>query len=386
MDARSAAKLERLRQQLIQCGGTPDLVDGWRCVEIMRSRGSTAGSTDFYFETAQGKRFRSRRDVVRHFGLELASGGSKRSHEIMVQTCNQCAGAFATDAATSTSSASSSSSTNAVSAGMSSAIPSNPSDAREDGQYPLGIVIGQAPPIHTGADFVPLSGLAEQRLARLAGLEVSTLWRRFNRRNLLEAHPGRKFKADKHQRTNGYRLHQSTGDEFPKDVAREAAATIDLTGYRLAVLMGLQASAPSSRCDYLASPPCSPSIAVRTRMCCCVGRWLAPSVFRLSCSPSTCRRWRARRSCCRTPRASVTSGTTPTMWLQRKPPFEMPLLSTLADGAASSAEQGQDAISAPVAVQTPDSRVTMHHPQSSSLSRSTGSRLLRCAPTGYDQV
>ena len=104
----------------------------------------------------------------------------------------------------------------------------------------MGIVIGQAPPIHSGEDFVPLSGLAEQRLARLAGLEVADLWRRFDRRNLLHEFPGRKPRADKHRRENGYMLHQSNGDEFPLELAREAAASVDLSGYGLAVLLGLQ--------------------------------------------------------------------------------------------------------------------------------------------------
>ena len=227
--ARSTAKLERLRQHLVQCGGSIDLIDGWQCVEVVRSRGNSAGSTDFYFLSAQGKRFRSQADVARHFGL--AASSSKRSHTMMDQNCDH-SHVSTTDAAAGSSSHSTDHAQHSPQ--------KSPFFSRQFAQRPTGIVIGQAPPIHSGEDFVPLSGLAEQRLARLAGVEVGELWRRFDRRNLLDAFPGRKPRADKHRRENGYMLHQSNGDEFPKELAREAAAGIDLSGYGLAVLLGLQ--------------------------------------------------------------------------------------------------------------------------------------------------
>ena len=242
---RCAVKLERLRQHLIRCGGSPDLINGWGCVEVRRSSGTSAGSTDFYFETAQGKRFRSQTDVVRHFDLtpppppplpsssSSSSAACKRTHATMAMACDSDL------VMPSSSSDPSTFRTYLVrDDAFVASVRSHP--PREVKQRSLGIVIGQAPPIHTGADFVPLSGLPEKRLARLAGLEICELWQRFERRNLLDNHPGRKFKADKHQRDNGYRLHQSTGDEFPKELAREAAAGVDLSGYGLAVLLGLQ--------------------------------------------------------------------------------------------------------------------------------------------------
>jgi hypothetical protein len=113
----------------------------------------------------------------------------------------------------------------------------------------MGIVIGQAPNAYAGAASEPLSGLAERRLARLAGMELTELWTRFDRTNLLDAHPGRKPRADKHTRESGYTLHQSAGDAFPMEEARAAAAALDLSSYRLAVLLGLSvASAFRVRC------------------------------------------------------------------------------------------------------------------------------------------
>ena len=214
--SRSAAKLAQLRQHLTMCGGSPDLIDGWKCMEVVRSR----GNSDLYFETAQGKRFRSQLDVARHFGLAC-----KRSHAALDHDSDNASTAPITSASH-----------------FFRQVAQRPPERQvaQRPERPLGVVIGQAPPIHKGADFVPLSGLAEKRLARLAGLEVGELWQRFERRNLLDSHPGRKDKADKHQPDSGYRLHQSTGDEFPKELAREAAAEMDLSGYGLAVLLGLQ--------------------------------------------------------------------------------------------------------------------------------------------------
>ena len=104
---------------------------------------------------------------------------------------------------------------------------------------PKGLIVGQAPNAGASAEFVPLSGLAERRLARLAGVEVHELWQRFERRNLLDGHPGRKPRAEKHTARAGYRLHQSSGDEFPMEQARAAAVDIDVSDYRLVVLLGL---------------------------------------------------------------------------------------------------------------------------------------------------
>lgn len=246
---RCAGQLERLRQYLSQCGGSANLINGWQCVEITRSRGNSAGTTDRYFQTAQGKRFRSQADVARHFGLipSAASAASSRKRSLTTVTQStigrqpdtSTAGGTAAAAAASQSTGMSSSRSSATTTTNNSSSSSLSPD-RRGAQQPRGIVIGQAPPMHTDPAFVPLSGLPEQRLARLAGWDVGVLWQRFERRNLLEAHPGRKFKAEKHQRENGYKLHQSTGDAFPKELAKDAAASIDLRSYGLAVLLGLQ--------------------------------------------------------------------------------------------------------------------------------------------------
>jgi len=122
----------------------------------------------------------------------------------------------------------------------------------------LGVIIGQAPNASAAAGFRPLEGLAEQRLARLAGLTVEALWERFDRRNVLSAFPGRKHKDDKHGTAAGYALHASTGDRFPMEEARAAAAAMDLSGYRLVVLLGLRvASAFRLRQPKLLEESCS---------------------------------------------------------------------------------------------------------------------------------
>ena len=122
-----------------------------------------------------------------------------------------------------------------------------PDTSRDEPRRPLGIIIGQAPPASVGEGagegFTPLSGLAERRLARLAGLEVDELWHRFDRHNLLSEFPGRLPKHARHQRTSGYALHQSNGDAFPMEQARAAAAALDLCRYRLVVLLGLRVAA-----------------------------------------------------------------------------------------------------------------------------------------------
>lgn len=122
-----------------------------------------------------------------------------------------------------------------------------PDTGRDTPRRPLGIIIGQAPPASVGegegASFTPLSGLAERRLARLAGLDPAELWQRFDRRNLLSEFPGRLPEHTRHQRGSGYALHQSSGDAFPMEPARAAAAALDLRRYRLVVLLGLRVAA-----------------------------------------------------------------------------------------------------------------------------------------------
>jgi hypothetical protein len=106
-----------------------------------------------------------------------------------------------------------------------------------------GIIIGQAPNRHSpsaAAPVLPLQGLPEKRLARLAGLEISALWATFDRTNLLGYYPGCKSRAAKHSRElTGYSKHYSNGDIFPMEEARRSAAEIKLEDYSLVVLLGL---------------------------------------------------------------------------------------------------------------------------------------------------
>ena len=59
----------------VSCGGREGLVDGWYTRTEVRQAGSTAGSCDTYFFSPAGKRFRSRVEVARHFGLD--QGGAR---------------------------------------------------------------------------------------------------------------------------------------------------------------------------------------------------------------------------------------------------------------------------------------------------------------------
>lgn len=49
-----------------------------------------------------------------------------------------------------------------------------------------------------GLVFCPEQGLAERRVAKLAGLSVDELWLHFQRTNLVDYHPGRKGRSEKH--------------------------------------------------------------------------------------------------------------------------------------------------------------------------------------------
>lgn len=124
--------------------------------------------------------------------------------------------------------------------------PDEPRSAERGGQRQRrGLIIGQAPNAAACDGDAALQGTSEQRLARLAGLSVAELWQRFDRRNLLDHFPGKLPKRQCHRREAGYTLHQGTGDVFPLDRAREKATqmAVDLTDYRLVVLLGLRVAA-----------------------------------------------------------------------------------------------------------------------------------------------
>ena len=104
-----------------------------------------------------------------------------------------------------------------------------------------GLILGQAPPGPRKSlprGWRPLAGPAEQRLARLAGVDVAQLWQHFDRANLLSWYPGLKGRSAKHDVSKGYKLHASDGDVFPMEHAKDAASRLKLTKYRSVLLLG----------------------------------------------------------------------------------------------------------------------------------------------------
>ena len=60
----------RLGELLEQLGGQAGLVEGWSCKVVTRRAGASAGTKDRYFINPAGRRYRSMKEVARHFGLE----------------------------------------------------------------------------------------------------------------------------------------------------------------------------------------------------------------------------------------------------------------------------------------------------------------------------
>ena len=90
----------------------------------------------------------------------------------------------------------------------------------------------------------PLGGAAGTRLARLAGVAAPDLWNVCHRRNLIAKYPGKKTLSKiklrhRHREGRDYLLHQSSGDHFPLQQARDNAARMDVAPYALVVLLGL---------------------------------------------------------------------------------------------------------------------------------------------------
>ena len=53
------------------------MVDGWSTVTELRSKGSTAGTSDTYFLSPTGRRFRSRPEIASHLQLGPARSADK---------------------------------------------------------------------------------------------------------------------------------------------------------------------------------------------------------------------------------------------------------------------------------------------------------------------
>ncbi|GMH72094.1 hypothetical protein TrLO_g6971 [Triparma laevis f. longispina] len=61
--------MELLSEYIIDCGGTSDHLKGWYVTIESRKTGTTQGSSDTYYFSPKNKKFRSRTEVARHFGL-----------------------------------------------------------------------------------------------------------------------------------------------------------------------------------------------------------------------------------------------------------------------------------------------------------------------------
>lgn len=67
--AAKTCKLEVLARYLEERGGQSSLVAGWETRTEVRKSGNSAGNTDVYWFSPEGKRFRSMAEVARHFQL-----------------------------------------------------------------------------------------------------------------------------------------------------------------------------------------------------------------------------------------------------------------------------------------------------------------------------
>jgi len=104
-----------------------------------------------------------------------------------------------------------------------------------------------------------MQGMAERRVAKLAGLTVDELWLYFQRTNLINYHPGRKGRHEKHVRAlTGYTKHMGDGDTFPAEEARDAAGKLPLNQYSCAILLGLNVAKAFVQVRPPASQLCPP--------------------------------------------------------------------------------------------------------------------------------
>ncbi|KAK3252007.1 hypothetical protein CYMTET_38680, partial [Cymbomonas tetramitiformis] len=66
-DGRAAALVEALREEVAKCGGS--LPQGWTTLIKQRMSGATQGTSDAYYISPAGKRFRSRNEVLQTMGF-----------------------------------------------------------------------------------------------------------------------------------------------------------------------------------------------------------------------------------------------------------------------------------------------------------------------------
>ena len=76
-------------------------------------------------------------------------------------------------------------------------------------------------------------------MAKLAGMEPHDLWSRCDRTNIFRQFPGTKPPAAAQRNSQPYRKHNSVGDRFDLHQAKTNVDAMDITGYNLVVLLGL---------------------------------------------------------------------------------------------------------------------------------------------------
>ena len=65
-------QLAALVAYIVELGGDSTLMDGWTVTITERTDGATAGTTDAYFYSPAGKKFRSKAEIARHLGFAVA--------------------------------------------------------------------------------------------------------------------------------------------------------------------------------------------------------------------------------------------------------------------------------------------------------------------------
>ena len=89
MQRQSVGHLECLRKYITTCGGDKSLLGHWRAVIQDRTEGETAGTTDVYYFSPTGRRFRSLKEVARFFNLKpVPTKGAARFDKKAGQTSN----------------------------------------------------------------------------------------------------------------------------------------------------------------------------------------------------------------------------------------------------------------------------------------------------------
>lgn len=131
---------------------------------------------------------------------------------------------------------------NHVQVGSFGLISTGPANPRK-----LGLMVGQAapgPPESLPPEYMPFDGSPGSRLAKLGGYgSTEELWEDFDRIDLVECAPVRKFRHEHHRVEMGYQKHNWDGHVFPRRKAKVAARDLLRSGeltrdYVIVVLCG----------------------------------------------------------------------------------------------------------------------------------------------------